>query len=44
MVIFVYKIKKQEKWVCCLNTLTSVSYLGSVLEDQGKYEEAEAMY
>ncbi|KAH7385972.1 hypothetical protein BKA66DRAFT_490292 [Pyrenochaeta sp. MPI-SDFR-AT-0127] len=25
-------------------TLTSVSYLGSVLERQGKYEEAEAMY
>ena len=27
-----------------LDTLTSVSNLGSVLESQGKYEEAEAMH
>jgi hypothetical protein len=26
------------------NTLISVSYLGLVLEQQGKYEEAEAMH
>ena len=26
------------------NTLTSVSHLGSVLESQGKYKEAEAMH